>query len=1272
MPKVSGSTPFACVRAELQVFCNKQYIFYSNQKSIVKTNMASFKYYTVVVVAVWIAAANIILMATSSIISPSPSPSPSSSSPEAEALLRTGWWGYSTVPVDTSASHCEWKGIACNELGNVIGIDLSYSYYELEGHQLETLNMSSFPNLVSLNLSGCGLNGNIPYEIGRLSKLNYLRLSRNNLTGVLPLSLANLTQLLELDISFNNVSGSIPAEIGRMWKLTSLQLSNNYLIGSLPLSLANLTQLLELDISSNHVSGSIPPEIGKLETLTSLFLSSNHLNGSIPPEIGKLETLTSLFLSSNHLNGSFPTEIGRLSNLNYLDVCSNYVSGSIPPVIGELTNLVHLDLSQNLLSGTIPKELVNCQRLEYLGVGDNLLRGRIPVEISHLSMLHYLNLSHNFISGKISILAKTSAELNYLDVSHNNFSGTIPSSFNFSYSRPTIDLSYNDFEGEIPQGFQLRSNPLELWGNKGLCGFVQGFPPCNTVESPGTFILIVVIIFLAYLFLGAIFFCCNKFRRDTQSEERAIKNGNMFSVWNYDGRIVYEDIIEATNDFDIRYCIGTGGYGSVYKAELPCGKVVALKKLHRLEAEEPAFDKSFKNEVQMLTYIRHRNIVKLYGFCLHNRCMFLIYEYMERGSLFCALRYDIEAVELNWTKRVNTIKGIAHALSYMHHDCNPPIVHRDISSNNILLNSELDAFVSDFGTARRLYPDSSNQSALAGTYGYIAPELAYTMVVNEKCDVYSFGVVALETLMGRHPGEFLQSLASASTQNMMLNDVLDARLPPPSRGVVAQDVVLVATLAFACLHSEPKYRPTMSRVSQEFLIFKYSLAKPLPKVSLSQLMNQDMHLINFIYIYIYIYIFYVQQPNASIHLSILQINMAFFHLSTLQIKMAVFKYCAVVWIVLNIISIASYIILKPSLVMSLPVIIISLAFLIIGTIFFCHNKVRKDTDQSEERATNNGDIFSVWNYDGRIVYEDMIKATDDFDIRYCIGTGGYGSVYKAELPNGKVVALKKLHRLEAEEPAFDKSFKNEVKMLTRIRHRSIVKLYGFCLHKRCMFLIYEYMERGSLFCTLRYDDEAVELDWSRRVNTIKDIAHALSYMHHDCNPPIIHRDLSSNNVLLNSEFEAFVSDFGTARRLYPDSSNQSILAGTCGYIAPELAYTMAVNEKCDVYSFGMVALETLLGKHPGELLRSLASTSNQNIMLSDVLDARLPAPAHGLVAQNVVLVATLAFACLRSEPKSRPTMLRVSQEFLTCKSLAKSLPGISLWQLMNQNKYVIN
>jgi len=131
-----------------------------------------------------------------------------------------------------------------------------------------------------------------------------------------------------------------------------------------------------------------------------------------------------------------------------------------------------------------------------------------------------------------------------------------------------------------------------------------------------------------------------------------------------------------------------------------------MKKLRRLETEDPTFDKSVKNKVKMLTEIRHWNIVKLHGYCLHKQCMFLVYEYMERGSLFYVLWNDTKAMELDWMKRVNIIKGIAHDISYMHHECIPVIVHWDITNNNILLNIKLEAFVSDFRTARLLDPNT--------------------------------------------------------------------------------------------------------------------------------------------------------------------------------------------------------------------------------------------------------------------------------------------------------------------------------------------------------------------------------------------------------------------------------------------------------------------------------------------------------------------------------------------------------------------------------------
>ncbi|XP_041017353.1 probable leucine-rich repeat receptor-like protein kinase At1g35710 [Juglans microcarpa x Juglans regia] len=692
-------------------------------------------------------------------------------------------------------------------------------------------------------MSGNQLNGSIPEELGNLRKLVELDLRENNFTGPIPSSLSLLTSLTLLVLSENQLNGSIPEELGNLSSLFKLYLDGNKLSGPIP-SLSLLTNLAYLNMSSNQISGYIPSEMGLLENLMSLDLGNNMLNGPIPSNLCRLTLLQGLTLQNNRLHGQIPSAIGDLTNLYILSLGENQINGSIPVEIGNLNKLTHLALEDNNLMGSIPTVVERFLVLEELLLSNNYLTGSIPDHISHLYALHTINLSHNYLSGNIP-LELGSLALKFLDLSYNNLTGKIPQSIS---STRDVNLSYNSLEGPIPDSYRNR-RPDILIGNKDLCGDFMDFPPCfsappashnYSIDSKNQSFLakikifVPISIFLVFLFIGVSILCRLKVKK-TESNSRETRNGDLFSIWNYDGHIAYDDIVEATEDFDIKYCIGTGGFGSVYEVKLPSGKVVALKKLHRLEAENQSFIESFKNEVKVLTNIRHRNIVKLHGFCFHKLSMFLVYEYMERGSLFCVLRNDVEAVELNWDKRVNIIKCTAHALSYLHHECIPIIVHRDISSSNILLDSKLEASISDFGTAKLLDPDSSNRTLVAGTYGYIAPELAYTMVVTEKCDVYSFGVVALEILMGRHPGELLTLLSS---QNVMLHEILDQRLPAPNHRV-AQDICFVASIVLACLRTKPNSRPTMKRVSQDFVSGRKPSDKPLHAVSLLHLIEDS-------------------------------------------------------------------------------------------------------------------------------------------------------------------------------------------------------------------------------------------------------------------------------------------------------------------------------------------------------------------------------------------------------------------------------------------------
>nr|GME17781.1 MDIS1-interacting receptor like kinase 2-like [Ipomoea batatas] len=335
-------------------------------------------------------------------------------------------------------------------------------------------------------------------------------------------------------------------------------------------------------------------------------------------------------------------------------------------------------------------------------------------------------------------------------------------------------------------------------------------------------------------------------RGEEVAEQRDFTNDlftkDLFAIWSFDGKMTYESIIEATGDFDSKYCIGVGGHGSVFRAELPSGQIVAVKKFHTLDLKDDGRRdmRSFSNEIKTLTNLRHRNIVKLYGFCAHNRHSFLIYEYLQGGSLAQILSDDEKALHFGWLERINVVKAVAKALSYMHHDCSPPIVHRDISSNNILFDSEREAHISDFGTAKFLSLDSTSWSTIAGTMGYIAPEFAYTTEVNCKCDVYSFGVVTLEMIIGKHPGDLITCLSSSSISTMdgmLFSDLLDSRVSTQKR-YNAQQLVLVAKIAVSCINPNPQCRPSMEQVSM-LLSKERDFPKFSPEITLSQLFGLE-------------------------------------------------------------------------------------------------------------------------------------------------------------------------------------------------------------------------------------------------------------------------------------------------------------------------------------------------------------------------------------------------------------------------------------------------
>ncbi|KAK9928868.1 hypothetical protein M0R45_025987 [Rubus argutus] len=787
------------------------------------------------------------------------------------------------------------SGTIPKEIGHLKSlVDLDLSMNQLTG-SIQT-SLCNLTNLSTLNLFTNKLSGSIPKEIGNLKSLVLLDLSQNQLNGLIPSSIGDLTNLSSLFLIGNKLSGSIPQEIGNLLKLTELQLCdnnfvgylpqnicqggsltkfvvcNNSLTGRMPKNLKTCSSLLRVRLDGNHLTGNISQDFGvypklayidlshnnlygeishnwgQCPNLTTLLLAGNNITGSIPPELGNATQIHKIDLSSNRLVGKIPKEIGRLNSLVKLRLDGNKLSGSIPSEFASFVDLEYLDLSTNKLNESIPSILGNFLKLTYLNLSNNEFGQGIPFQLGRLVQLSKLDLSHNLLEGKIPSEISNMKSLEILNLSHNNLYGLIPISFQDMRGLVDVDISYNDLEGPLPNNTAFQNAPVEaLQGNKGLCGNIRFLQPCNKQNSKKDRNLVDLITFPivgALALVSAIFvfaFLAQRKHKDQHTEEKNKDEEISFSVLNFDGKSIYEEIIRATEDFDSKYCIGNGGHGSVFMANLSSSKIVVVKKLHLRCSDDQNFQKEFLNEVRALTEIRHRNIVKLLGFCSHHQHTLLVYEYLENGSLATKLSNEEEAKELGWNKRVNIVKGVAHALSYMHHDCSPPIVHRDISSKNILLDSKYEAFVSDFGTAKFLNPDSANWTALAGTYGYVAPEFAYTMEVNEKCDVYSFGVVTLEIVMGRHPGDLFSSLSSSSsssalpTQQIPVVDILDHRISPPTHEV-AGEVLSLVKVALACLNSIPQSRPTMKQVSQNLSTQRPHVSNLLPLTTCGELL----------------------------------------------------------------------------------------------------------------------------------------------------------------------------------------------------------------------------------------------------------------------------------------------------------------------------------------------------------------------------------------------------------------------------------------------------
>ncbi|XP_020102649.1 calcium/calmodulin-regulated receptor-like kinase 1 [Ananas comosus] len=327
-----------------------------------------------------------------------------------------------------------------------------------------------------------------------------------------------------------------------------------------------------------------------------------------------------------------------------------------------------------------------------------------------------------------------------------------------------------------------------------------------------------------------------------------------------------------------------------------------------------------------------------------------------------------------------------------------------------------------------------------------------------------------------------------------------------------------------------------------------------------------------------------------------------------------------------------------------------------STIPFCANGVDNRSEFSDSTAgqqdspkTSQEQGSSLWlegnkmknlvSVSGVLKYsfKDLQKATGNFTT--LIGQGAFGPVYKAQMSTGETVAVKVL---ATDSKQGEKEFQNEVLLLGRLHHRNLVNLVGYCAEKGQHMLIYVYMPNGSLASHL-YGENRQLLSWDLRVSIALDVARGLEYLHDGAIPPVIHRDVKSNNILLDRSMKARVADFGLSREEMV-SNHVSHIRGTFGYLDPEYVSSRSFTKKSDVYSFGVLLFELITGRNPQqglmEYVELAAINAEGRVGWEEIVDSRLDGAFD---VEELNDIAAVAYKCVSRISRKRPSMRDVVQ-----------------------------
>ncbi|KAK4373607.1 hypothetical protein RND71_008991 [Anisodus tanguticus] len=1047
--------------------------------------------------------------------------------------------------------------------------------------------------VVALALPNLQLQGTISPSLANLSFLSVLNLGNNSFHGGIPYVLGHLPRLRVIDVQNNQLEGSIPTSLFQHRRIQNISLAFNKFSGEMWKGPWYVPELRVLNLRNNSLTGIIPPTVGNATKLLSFSLYGNRVSGNIPKEIGNLRQLTYLSLTDNQLTGSIPAVLFNISSLLTIGLGINSLSG--PLLLGEeniVSNLEQLSISNNKISGCIPSNICQLRELKGLSISSNNITGEIPKNIGCLSKLEDFYIGDNPITGTIPTSLGNISTLQNLYCGSNHLEGPIPLELEKLLNlRQIIFVQNYRLSGQIPEAiFNISSLEIIEFSFNNLSGRI---PTTTGLHLPN----------LEQLFLGnnqlegeIPLYITNASKLEALGLEHNFLTGtiptnlgNLRELWGLflsDNQLTNEPSKHELQFFD---------------------SLADCRMLQYLELSSNLLNGVLPNSIGNLSstiknfHIADAHISGLIPTGIGNISGLLSLG-LEDNNLMGTIPFEVGKLEqlqglylYNNTLQGNIPEVVCHLSN---------LVLLSLHDNELF--GLIPACIGNLSMLQHLYLGSNKLSSTL-------PLSLWKMS----------GLLRLNISRNSVQGELSPNIGELKA--IIAIDLSGNHLS----GIIPRRIGDLENLQYLFLSNNSFSGPIplsfASLVSLEFLDLSLNtISGTIPK-SLEKL----SHLIS---INVSFNELEGEIPSGRVFANF-----------TPQSFLGNRGLCG-----MHILQVPACAITNPGhqskskklvLKIIIPVVISSFLIMLLTSIWIMkRQKKGKSKDVEEVLGIKTHQLVS---------YQEIQRATNNFDGSNLIGVGGSGSVYKGTLSSGTVVAIKVLD-LQNEEVC--KRFDTECEVMRNVRHRNLVSVITTCSSEYIRAFVLQYMPHGSLDNWLYKED--LHLNLPQRVTIMLDVAVAIEYLHHGHDTPIVHCDLKPANVILDEEMVAHVGDFGISKILSVSKSMaHTATLGTLGYIAPEYGLEGRVSTSGDVYSYGIMMIEVLTKRRPiGDeifnenlgLRQWIRRAFPKTIM--EVVDVNLFHDEKHVNSKSEICISSLielALDCTHEKPESRITMTDV-------------------------------